>query len=317
MKTNVPILSGPVTGPAARPTPVCLPGRVPLRLALGVLAAASARADSAVDFSALRELGLDYSLREQQAPVPNRIHVLRVNWTSGRVRPVVAVAPDPDGDGPAEAALTDPRQLARQAEIVAGVNANPWDSFPDANGRRNRHWHEGQAVDIQGLAVSGGRVHSPAEAAFPALWLEAAGRWQMGTTPEEARPLEGVAGFGLVLQNGQSVVSPGGPRHPRTAVGMDRTGQTLWLVVVDGRQRGFSEGMTLEELSRVLLELGCWVAINLDGGGSSVMLLQDSKGRLQIVNRPSDRGLGLAPQVRPVPALLGLRRTGPSEGAKP
>lgn len=311
MNPNAPAFGGSTAGPGGRRSPARL---APLSLALVVLAVASARADAAVDPTPLRELGVEYCLREHQAPVPNRVHVLRADLAAGRVRPAAVVAPDPDGEGPAEAALTDPRPMARQAGIVAGVNANPWDSFPDENGRRNRNWHEGQAVDIQGLAASGGRVHSPAEAAFPAFWGDAAGRWQMGMPPREGQPLEGVAGFGLVLRNGRSAVPPGGPRHPRTAVGMDGTGQTLWLVVVDGRQPGFSEGMTLEELSRVLLELGCRVAINLDGGGSSVMLLTDSQGRLQVANSPSDRGPFLTPRVRPVPVLLGLRRTEPAAG---
>ena len=72
-------------------------------------------------------------------------------------------------------------------------------------------------------------------------------------------------------------------RHPRTAVGFDSGAGLLWLVVVDGRQPPRSTGMSLPELADLLLALGADEALNLDGGGSSAMLL---RGR--IVSRPSD-----------------------------
>lgn len=266
--------------------------------------------------AAFHEPGLEYRLIEQHEPVTNRIHTLRIAPASGAVRPTVIVAPDPDGEGPAEAALTPPLQLAREPGLIAFVNANPWDSLPDEQGRRNRRWHAGQPVDIQGLAVSAGRVRSPPEPGYPAAWADAAGRWHFDAPPPDARPVEGLAGFQVILRRGAVAVAAGGPRHPRTAIGADRSGQTLWLMVVDGRQPGFSEGMTLEELARQMAELGCWRATNLDGGGSSVMALADSEGRWRVVNSPSDRSLGLIQSVRPVPVLLAIRRS-PAGGAAP
>jgi hypothetical protein len=72
-------------------------------------------------------------------------------------------------------------------------------------------------------------------------------------------------------------------RHPRTAVAYDPDGQTLWVMVVDGRQGSYSSGMTLAEMTDALLATGASEALNLDGGGSSVML---ARGRT--MNRPSD-----------------------------
>lgn len=57
-------------------------------------------------------------------------------------------------------------------------------------------------------------------------------------------------------------------RNPRTAVGRTPEGKAL-LVVVDGRQPGYSAGITLEELAYLLAGLGAWEAVALDGGGSS------------------------------------------------
>lgn len=79
-------------------------------------------------------------------------------------------------------------------------------------------------------------------------------------------------------------------RHPRTAVGVARNGTRLMLVVVDGRQQGYSMGMTLRELANLMLGLGAREAINLDGGGSTAFVYADpdSAGALRVGNRPSD-----------------------------
>jgi hypothetical protein len=71
-------------------------------------------------------------------------------------------------------------------------------------------------------------------------------------------------------------------RHPRTMVGVDRDG-FIWLAAVDGRQPAHSIGMTFEEMQRLCDQLGLVSALNLDGGGSTTMVV---KG--QLVNKPSD-----------------------------
>jgi exopolysaccharide biosynthesis protein len=70
-------------------------------------------------------------------------------------------------------------------------------------------------------------------------------------------------------------------RHPRTAFGWND--RSFFLVQVDGRQKDFSLGMTLGELSDYLVKLGCTEAMNLDGGGSSSLWF-DGKVR----NNPCD-----------------------------
>jgi len=74
-------------------------------------------------------------------------------------------------------------------------------------------------------------------------------------------------------------------RHPRTAVGVGPLGDVLWMAVVDGRQGEYSLGMTLPELAAMFEALGVVDALNLDGGGSSVMVV---RGRT--LNRPSEGG---------------------------
>jgi len=75
-------------------------------------------------------------------------------------------------------------------------------------------------------------------------------------------------------------------RHPRTAIGVLENGNWV-MVVVDGRQEQ-SCGMTLLELSQFMQALGCKDALNLDGGGSSVMIVKN-----EVVNSPAGREWGL------------------------
>jgi hypothetical protein len=77
-------------------------------------------------------------------------------------------------------------------------------------------------------------------------------------------------------------------RHPRTLIGADQHG-FIWLAAVDGRQPDYSIGMTFKDLQRLCDRLDLSNALNLDGGGSTTMVV---KGH--VVNRPSDAG-GLRP----------------------
>ena len=87
---------------------------------------------------------------------------------------------------------------------------------------------------------------------------------------------EGAAGFAAA-------------RHPRTAVGIAENGARLLLVTVDGRQQPYSDGMTLRELAMLMLALGARDAINLDGGGSTTMVVKRlDPPSLTVVNKPSD-----------------------------
>lgn len=73
-------------------------------------------------------------------------------------------------------------------------------------------------------------------------------------------------------------------RQPRTAIGVIDASH-LVFVVVDGRDEGYSRGMTLPELADMLVGLGAQTAYNLDGGGSSEMWHEG-----EVVNRPSNGG---------------------------
>lgn len=95
---------------------------------------------------------------------------------------------------------------------------------------------------------------------------------------------DAVGGAPLMLEDGRPTGvcnSACGP-HPRTGIGVTGDGQIL-LVVVDGRQPRWSLGPTMSEFARIMQDLGAVTALNLDGGGSSEMVVEG-----EVVNRPSD-----------------------------
>lgn len=116
---------------------------------------------------------------------------------------------------------------------------------------------------------------------------------RFGTRPDEWQRATGiVAGAGLLLVGGREIddwadeqITAGfdTARHPRTMIGVDGDNR-IWLVTVDGRQPPLSVGMNFAELKRLARRLGLRSALNLDGGGSTTMVLKDG----WIVNHPSD-----------------------------
>jgi len=92
--------------------------------------------------------------------------------------------------------------------------------------------------------------------------------------------------------------------EPRTAVGINKNGRFLYLVVVDGRQPFYSEGATMAELAQILIRHGAHMAMNLDGGGSSTMVIQGEDGLPQVLNSPIDNYI--PGRERPVANHLGV-----------
>lgn len=85
----------------------------------------------------------------------------------------------------------------------------------------------------------------------------------------------------IIMQNGQ-FMEDWAERHPRTAIGFNADSTRLYFVVVDGRHMT-SVGVTLLEMKGIFDALGAVNAVNLDGGGSSCMVVND-----EVLNHPSD-----------------------------
>ncbi len=110
--------------------------------------------------------------------------------------------------------------------------------------------------------------------------------------PDEGCLWQLVGGTPRIIRNGSRSVeyaqeginaSFASDRHPRTAVGINADSSSVYYFVVDGRQTGYSVGMSLYELADYMMEWGVFQGVNLDGGGSSTMVVRGN-----VVNSPSD-----------------------------
>ncbi|HVK97921.1 MAG TPA: phosphodiester glycosidase family protein [Flavisolibacter sp.] len=97
---------------------------------------------------------------------------------------------------------------------------------------------------------------------------------------------DAVGGFHWLIRNGQRVTQGDPSIEPRTAVGVT-TDKKVYFVVIDGRLATYSNGMNFGQLSHVFFALGVKDAINMDGGGSSTLVVKEGAG-WAIKNRPSD-----------------------------
>ena len=114
---------------------------------------------------------------------------------------------------------------------------------------------------------------------------------RLGSSAKDwARATAAVSGAGLLLLNGREFddwseerITAGfdTARHPRTMIGEGNG--AIWLVTIDGRQPALSLGMNFAELKRLARRLGMRSALNLDGGGSTTMVVKGG-----VVNHPSD-----------------------------
>ncbi|MGH7555634.1 MAG: phosphodiester glycosidase family protein [Longimicrobiales bacterium] len=149
------------------------------------------------------------------------------------------------------------------------------------------------AVDTLPAGVRIDASHVVLATRGPALGSVAAGdtvRYVARFPPVSGRVTELIGGFPRLLRDGEPVhrrevalnASFSEQRHPRSAIGWRADGRVL-VVAVDGRQPGYSVGMTLDELASYMRVLGAREALNLDGGGSTTLLV---RGR--VLNRPSD-----------------------------
>jgi exopolysaccharide biosynthesis protein len=175
---------------------------------------------------------------------------------------------------------------------------SPWDYSP----------REGDPTNPIGEAISNGDRYSPAEPDWPALCIS--GNNIANIVTEKACPLgtkNAVAGSDVLVANSKPlenlIEAKADKPYSRVAAAIDRKGQKLWLVVVDGKQPLYSEGLTKLELSKIIVKLGAHTAINLDGGGSTTLVMATNNGT-KVLNAPMRSKLPM--NERPVANHIGF-----------
>ena len=161
---------------------------------------------------------------------------------------------------------------------------------------------EGTPFEVGGVSVCRGQVVSVQESSVDAGTFMFATNNQPTFVPTNwpAHSTAGmftvVSGLYTILVNGVNVGSnyisfpESDARHgvqPRTAFGLSQDRHYFYLLTIDGRQSGYSDGARDWRTAAWLVLAGAWDGVNMDGGGSTTMVMADSTGRPIELNRSS------------------------------
>ncbi|MFN8531012.1 MAG: phosphodiester glycosidase family protein [Anaerolineae bacterium] len=231
---------------------------------------------------------IDYARIVRLEPVPVVIHIVRIDLQDERLQFFVTPR-TPTGEYE-QTARTTSRAL-KEFRLQVAINGDFFDPSYDY-GFFSYYPHVGDGINLYGASVANGqRVTNGYADDFQTLSIDAN---HQVTIADEPLPDAQVAisGYltpvrdgqiGITINDTRSIVTD---RFPRTAIGVDRLNRTLYLFVIDGRQPNYSEGVTLPELAQIMIEVGVYQGLNLDGGGSSTLVIEGDNGEPMVLNSP-------------------------------
>jgi hypothetical protein len=248
--------------------------------------------------------GITYTRIIRSEPVHQIIHIAKIDLTADGLS--FLVTPSGDLENFDFVARTT-SQFLEEFDLQLAINADFFDPWRDYS-PFSYYPHIGDGTNVRGLSASQGDIttfgYVPSED-YVTLYLSKDNRASF--TVPQGEIYNAVSGNISILQDGQipqfEDESYLQKRHPRTAVGLSQDENTLILIVVDGRQPNYSDGATLPELSQMLLDAGADNAINLDGGGSSTIVMDD-KGNPTQLNSPIQSRI--PSRERPIANHLGV-----------
>lgn len=223
--------------------------------------------------------GVDHVELAAKEPRAMRGHAVRIDLTADGIE---FLATPPIADKPTKTAGLKTSTFLTTHKCQVAINASAFGPV---------RAEEGKEQDVAGLHVSGGAVVSKGNEKYDALLLSKKNKAWLSAPPFELKDVHtAVGGFQIVLKNGKVPDKlpdyNKGLLHPRTAAGVSADGKFLYLLVIDGRQEEWSQGASIQEVGEWLKGLGAADGINLDGGGTTTMVVADSDGKAKVLNRP-------------------------------
>lgn len=261
--------------------------------------------------------GIDYSTGNNtpSATMPNQhvVHALRVDLTDPdiQLRATPRVPSNYQNNFRETIGLTVSDFLT-QNQLQAAINANFFNSpgyYPPP----------GTAFNVYGLQIDRGTSVSTVTSSQHAASLIFSPSNTVTFIPNNypQKPLTNaytaVTGEVTLVLNGTNRMTRDFDVQPRTVFGVSADRRYLYLIAIDGRQDGYSDGATLYESAQWLLLYGASDGINMDGGGSTVLAVADSTGAAVPLNSSSavagsgrERVVGshLGVYAKPVPGFI-------------
>ena len=219
------------------------------------------------------------------------VHVMRVDLSDPDVQLFTTPRIADYQAGSRETVVHTVSQFLTEYGVQVAINANEFNP-------QEYYLPAGTAMDITGLAISQGEVVSPQSSSTDCASLiftsNNVPRFVFTNWPPVSTEgiFTAVSGIYPVLVNKVNV----GARYahsgihdlqPRTAFGLSQDRRYLFLLTIDGRQPGYSNGAYDSETAGWLLLAGAADGINMDGGGSTTLVIEDAAGNPDRLNHPS------------------------------
>ncbi len=243
--------------------------------------------------------GITYLRKDLTSPRKLVVHVLAIDTQTVGLE--FLVTPSNRTDGIMCTRTTS--KFLEEFKVGVAINADGWSyldqtTFPPATYCATG----GEPVKLNGFAASRGKVVSPRNNERPIVYIS-----QKNLTTVEQAPgnvFNALSADRVIVRQGAVVKNLAAlAPSPRTAMGVNKNGKWLILMTVDGREFGVSEGVTLTELANLLLSYGVYAGVNLDGGGSSTMVVKGFDGQARTLNTAID--MNVPGRQRPVANHLG------------
>lgn len=244
--------------------------------------------------------GVTYLRRDLTTPRPLVVHVLAIDMQLPKLEFLVT----PSSNNTDVLCTRTTSQFLEEFKLHAAINGGYF-SYLDAGNFPPKKTcpNGGDPVRISDYAASRGKVYSPKKTAQPVIHIGKKNQVQFNKEPGQV--FNAVSGDRLVVVDGKVVKNLAAQiPNPRTAAGLNKNGRWLTLMVVDGRQTGYSEGVTFPELAELLISYGVHTGANMDGGGSSAMVIRGVDGKARVLNSPIE--MNQPGRERPVGNHLGL-----------
>ena len=229
--------------------------------------------------------GVDYVTMELKAPRLMKLAAVRVDLTAPGLRfkmtPRAENWGKPMSDVPQYTIRTRritcrkfmEESVARGENMCIVINGSPWGPWQSP-------WNHPYA-DGQGLLVDNGTLVAPPRHRRPGFIVKKDGTYALAgfkNTDDISHIKHAISGFSQVLAKGK-IIDKNDKRHaPRTGFGMTADCKTLYILVADGRQPGYSMGLSTWEVAEMLRYLGAYDGLNMDGGGSTTLYIRDKDG---------------------------------------
>ncbi len=223
--------------------------------------------------------GIELREASIEKPRPLQVRAARIDLREPGIRFFVTPS---NGDAPGEVNGRRSTQFMTEFKVQLAINA----SFFGGK------FEVGAEQDVVGLSMSNGDMYSEPDHRAALLISKDNRAWIAQPPKDVDKAYNAVAGDTIIVQEGRNIVDREardgftGGLHPRTAAGITRDGRYLILMTTDGRQAGYSEGTSKAETAEWLIKLGAWVGLNLDGGGSTNLVIEDPDGQPKLINHP-------------------------------